>query len=224
MKRSLPLLASALLFFAGTGARADQSAPGPIAWTYNFTPSVNSVAADPPGSGGVSFTNEPTKSAINNSDVVVTNLKDFSTAPSSNPDKLSTGGAYSVTLVLTDSASGEHATLTFTGKLGGTFSANNSNITNQFTGQTTQLLTLGNNNYSVTMGSYTPPGPPTASNAGSMSAHVSVAPSVLGGGGPPPQGTPEPSALVLSFVGLSLAGAAGWRKRRRARSAEAALV
>jgi hypothetical protein len=220
MKRSLPLLASALLFFAGTGARADQSAPGPIAWTYNFTPSVNSVAADPPGSGGVSFTNEPTKSAINNSDVVVTNLRDFSTATTANPDKFSTNGAYSVTLVLTDSASGEHATLTFTGKLGGTFSANNSNITNTWTSQMPPPLTLGNNVYTVTVGSYTPPGPPSASNAGSISAHVSVAPAT----GPPPVGLPEPSALVLSFVGLSLAGAAGWRQRRRARSPELALV
>jgi hypothetical protein len=213
MKRSLPLFASTLLFFAGTSARADQSPPSPVAWTYNFTPSVNSVAADPPGSGGVSFTNEPTKSANNSSDVVITNLRDFSTATTTSPDKLSTNGAYSVTLVLTDSASGEHATLTFTGKLGGTFSANNSNITNQFTGDTTKVVTLGKYDYTVSVGSYTPPGPPTASNAGSMSAHVSVAPSILGGGGPPPQGTPEPSALVLSFVGLSLAGAAGWRTR-----------
>jgi hypothetical protein len=220
MKRSFPLFASTLLFFAGTSARADLTSGPAVAWTYNFTPSVNSVAADPPGSGGVSFTNEPTKSAINNSDVVVTNLRDFSTATTDNPDKLSTNGAYSVALVLTDSASGEHATLTFSGKLGGTFSANNSNITNEFTGQTTQTVTLGSNDYTVSVGSYTPPGPPTASNAGSISAHVSVAPS-----GPPITGSlPEPSALVLSFVGLSLAGAAGWRKRRRARSAAPALV
>jgi hypothetical protein len=214
MKRSLPLFASTLLFFAGTGARADlTSASPPVGWTYNFTPSVNSVAADPPGSGGVSFTNEPTKAAINNSDVVITNLRDFSTATTANPDKFSTNGAYSVTLVLTDSASGEHATLTFTGKLGGTFSANNSNITNTWTGQNPSPVILGGNSYTVTMGSYTPPGPPTASNAGSMSAHVSVAPVPPSGGGGPPATIPEPSALVLSFVGLSLAGAAGWRKR-----------
>jgi hypothetical protein len=213
MKRSLPLFASTLLFFAGTSARADLSSAPAVAWTYNFTPSVNSVAADPPGSGGVSFTNEPTKSANNSSDVVITNLRDFSTATTASPDKLSANGAYSVTLVLTDSASGEHATLTFTGKLGGTFSANNSNITNTWTGQTTQVATLGSNNYTVSVGSYTPPGPPTASNAGSMSAHVSVAPVSPSGGGGPPAALPEPSALVLSFVGLSLAGAAGWRTR-----------
>jgi len=214
MKRSLPLFASTLLFFAGTSVRAD-----PIAWTYNFTPSVNSLAADPPGTGGVSLTNEPTKNAINSSDVVITNLKDFSTAPAANPDKLSTGGAYAVTLVLTDSLSGEHATLTFTGKLSGTFSANNSNITNAFTGQTTQTVTLGKYDYTVSMVAYTPPGPPSASNSGSMSAHVNVAPSSTGGAT-----TPEPSTMVLSFLGLSFAGAAGWRKRRRVRSAAPALV
>jgi hypothetical protein len=210
MKRSLPLFASALLFFAGTSVRAD-----PIAWTYNWTPSVNSLPADSPGTGGVSFTNEPTKGAINNSDIVVTNIKDFSTATSANPDKLATGGAYTFTLVLTDSASGEHANVTFTGKLSGTFSADNSNITNQFTGQTSTTVTLGANDYTVSMVAYTPPGPPSASNAGSISAHVKVAPSSTHTGGQ----TPEPSTMVLSVLGLSFAGAAGWRKRRAARPA-----
>jgi hypothetical protein len=217
MKRSLPLFASTLLLFAGTSVRADQSSAPPIAWTYNWTPSVNSLSADSPGTGGVSFTNEPTKNAINNSDIVVTNLKDFSTATAANPDKLSTNGAYAFTLVLTDSASGEKATLTFTGKLGGTFSANNSNITNAFTGQSSQTTTLGNYNYTVTMVAYTPPGPPSASNSGSISAHVDVTLSNTGG-----TSTPEPSTMVLSFLGLSFAGAAGWWKRRRA--AEAALA
>jgi hypothetical protein len=216
MKRSLPLFASALLFFAGTSVRAD-----PIAWTYNWTPSVSSLSADSPGTGGVSFTNEPTKNAINNSDIVVTNLKDFSTATSANPDAFTKGGAYSFTLVLTDSASGEHATLTFTGKLSGNFSANNSNITNLFTGQTSQTVTLGKYDYTVSTVAYTPPGPPSASNSGSISAHVNVQPH----GGPVSGGTtPEPSTMVLSVLGLSFAGAARWRQRRRAASAKPCLV
>jgi hypothetical protein len=214
MKRSLPLFASTLLFFAGTSVRAD-----PIAWTYNWTPSVNSLPADAPGTGGVSLTNEPTKNAINSSDIVVTNLKDFSTATAANPDKLTAGGNYTFTLVLTDTASGEHASLTFGGKLGGTFSANNSNITNAFTGLTKQTVTLGAFDYTVSMVAYTPPGPPSASNSGSISAHVDVAPSGTHTGGQ----SPEPSTMVLSVLGLSFAGAARWRNRRRAASA-AALV
>jgi hypothetical protein len=101
--------------------------------------------------------------------------------------------------------------LTFTGKLGGSFSANNANVTDQFTGKTSYTWTAPNGNtYSVTLNNFTPPGPPTASNAGSISAHVTVTP----GGGTISGGAPEPSTLVLSCLGLGFAGLRSWRKRR----------
>jgi hypothetical protein len=235
-----------LLFLTGTRASAGLVDPTTAQWSYNFTPGtfvsvgtpgavqvspgvwvnqVNAVAADSPGTGGVSFTNEPQKNVTGNSDIVATNLRVFSSADPTTPDKLSTNGAYSFALVLTDKASGQTAQLTFTGKLSGTFSAGNSNVSNQFTGQTVmvngvpvvgQTVTLGAFNYTVTFPSnyYSPPGPPLASNAGSISAHVSITPASIH-----PATTPEPSTLVLSGLGLGLMGVAGWRKRRRALAA-----
>lgn len=235
-----------LLFLTGTRASAGPIDPTTAQWSYNFTPGnfvststpgavqvspgiwvnqISAVAADSPGTGGVSFTNEPQKTVTGGSDIVATNLKVFSSADPTAPDKFSANGAYSFALVLTDKASGQTAQLTFTGKLGGTFSAGNSNVTNQFTGPTVmvngvpvvgQQVTLGNATYTVTFPSnyYSPPGPPLAANAGSISAHVSITPATVHVGS-----TPEPSTLVLSGFGLALTGLAGWRKRRRALAA-----
>jgi hypothetical protein len=208
MKRSLLAiaLAAGLLSLGGTPAWAVPTTTQ-VAWTYNFTPSQSFVNSNS-GSGTVSFTNEPTKSATNTSDVVVTNLRVSSTASPTSPDTLN-NAAWKVSLVLTDSASGKSATFTFTGQLNGTFSSSNSNITNTFTGKTSYTVQLGNNNFTVSLVGYTPPGPPTASNAGSISAYVQVNPRISG------NPSPEPSTLVLSCLGLGFAGFASWRKRRR---------
>src|SRR5262245_56158919 len=133
MKRSLLAIASAvgLLSLGGAPAWAS-STPAQVAWTYNFTPGQSFINST--GSGTVSFTNEPTKSATNTSDVVVTNLRVSSTASPTSPDTL-TNAPWKVSLVLTDSASGKNATFSFTGQLTGTFSSSNSNILNTFTGK-----------------------------------------------------------------------------------------
>jgi hypothetical protein len=206
MKRSTPLFAAALALLAGAGAaRADL-----IEWSYNWDRTPVSVTSDS-GNGSVSFTNEPTKHATGSSDTVATNLKANSLAAVDKPDTISgSNGNYALTLKLTDKASGQSGTLTFTGKLSGSFSKDSANITNVFNGPLTQVLTLGVNTYTVTMGQYAPPGPPSASNFGSIAAHVDVQGSVVGA-----KNTPEPSTLVLSGLGLGLALAgAGWRKRR----------
>jgi hypothetical protein len=215
MKRSFVVIASAvgLLCLGGTPAWASPSPTPEVQWTYNFTPSSPFVQADNKDGGTVSFTNEPTKAATNSSDVVVTNLRVSSTAPASSPDTLTTSGAWKVSLTLTDTASGASTTMYFGGKLSGTFSQFNSNVTNTFTGQQTYTWTAPDGNkYTVSLNGYTPPGPPTASNAGSISAFVQVTPAT----GPHTGGSaPEPSTLVLSCLGLSFAGLASWRKRRR---------
>jgi hypothetical protein len=186
-----------------------------VAWSYNWTPSTLALPADVPGSGGLSLTNEPTKNADGTSDVVVTNIRGFSSASRSNPDKF-THAAYTFNLVLTDLASGQNAHMSFTGFFSGTMSATSSNIANTFTGITSRIAVLGGNTYTVTMGNYSPPGPPTASNAGSISAHVGVNEITTGGGGDTGGGNaPEPSTLLLACFGLSGLGVTGWRKWRR---------
>jgi hypothetical protein len=210
--------AAGLLCLAGTPAWAQMPpVTTDVNWTYNFTPAQAAVYSDS-GSGTVTFTNEPTKAATNSSDVVVTNLRVNSVATADNPDTLSTNGAWKVGLTLTDGNSGDSTTMTFSGKLGGTFSANNANVTNTFTGTTNYSWTDPKNGdtYKVNLVGYTPPGPPTASNAGSIAAFVSVTPGNGNGHG---ASTPEPSTLVLSCLGLGFVGLTTWRKRRRSLAA-----
>lgn len=212
MKRLTPFAALALLLLAGARANADF-----IEWSYNWDRNPVSVLSDS-GNGSVAFTNEPLKNATGSSDTVATNLKASSLAPASNPDTLNNTGYYTLTLTLTDTASGQSGSLTFKGKLGGTFSADSANITNTFfapgtntpESSVTQTLFLGNNSYTVTIGPYSPPGPPDSTNFGSIAAHVEVSSLVI------TNNTPEPSSLLLGLFGLSGAGVFSRRKRRAA--------
>jgi hypothetical protein len=202
MRRSTPLAALALLLCAVANARADF-----IQWSYNWDISPISVLSDS-GNGSVSFTNQPTQTAEGSSDTVATNLKANSLAAPATPDTLNSTGNYALTLQLTDTASGQSGTLTFSGKLGGSFSKDSANITNTFNSPTQQTLFLGSNSYTVTIGPYSPPGPPDSTNLGSIAAHVDVSSLII-------QGTsPEPSTLLLGLFGVTGAGAISWRKRR----------
>jgi hypothetical protein len=157
----------------------------------------------------MTLSDEPLGHARGSSDTVATNLHVFSTAPATAPDHF-TNRPYHLSLTLTDQASHAAGTLSFTGIFNGTFSSGHSSIQNQFTGSTVQSLTLGGNVYTVTMGQYTPPGPPSATNAGSISANVFVNEPPPGGG---PQPSPEPGGVVLMGMGLSCAGLTFWRRR-----------
>jgi len=237
MKRFLTAHVSALtlVLIAVTAAPADIVSPDQLSWTYNFAPVVPgthnalpAVTADPkPGGGvaGVTFTNELTQTATGSSDVVATNLRVFSSSAAGSPDTLTyhgnpgDSGAYG--LMLTISTPDGSKTLTFTGGLstmpGKGFSAESANIKNVFDAATMeQTFSLGNYTFTVTMQAYTPPGPPTQANAGSISAHVGVTGLSPGG-----IGAPEPGTMVLSCLGLSFLGGAAWRKRRQVRAAQA---
>jgi hypothetical protein len=198
------LLAAALLAFAAVPVHA-----GTIFWDYSWHRDPIAVAADGNGTGGVTFTNQSPQEAANSSDIVATNLRVFSSASSAKPDQLVKNGAYSLTLTLKDIASGQVGMLTFTGKLTGTFSIDSADVSNAFTGPTTQSITLGGNVYTVTIGPYAPPGPPTSSNAGSIAAHVDVSSVVH------VQDVPEPSGLVLCGLGGGLLALVSWRRFRR---------
>jgi hypothetical protein len=212
MKFSLTHLLAAsvgLLLLGGMQAQAD-----PVGWDYSWSPGSLVVAADSGGTGGVSMTLQNQTHADGPSDVIATNLRTFSSAPRTTPDSIAHGD-YTLTMTLTDSASRASTSINFTGFFSGTFSTTSSNVTNTFTGDTTQTVTLGGHTFTITIGPYAPPGPPSASNAGTISAHVDVGDGGGGGGGGGGgSDSPEPSTLLLSGLGLSFLGAASWRKRR----------
>ena len=187
--------ALALLLAIAPAARADW-----IAWTYSWSNSPQTILADNPSGGGkISLTDEPTLEAVGNTDIVATNIRTFSTAPASAPDKF-TNKAYSLALTLTDSTSGQSGTAAFTGVFNGTLTANSSNITNAFTSANTVVLDLGNNQYTVTLTAYTPPGPTGSTNAGAIGAHATVTVENIH----PVLQSPEPTALLLAAFGIPL--------------------
>jgi hypothetical protein len=211
-KHSLPAcagIALAMLFVTSASARAD------IIWGYNWTPSTTQVLANGGGTGGyLTLTNEPTNSATGSSNTVVTNIQAVSTASWSNPDVF-TNAPVSFALKLTDTASSQFTNLTFSGAFNGTITANSSDVQLSFTSPTTATVTLGGNTYDVAVGTYTPPGPPGATNSGSLNAFVTVTP--VGGGGTT-AGVPEPASMTLACLAFPFVGLCGWRKRRACRA------
>jgi hypothetical protein len=204
----------ALAVFATVGfshARADF-----VPWSFNWEPSALVIKASGAGTGGLSLTDEPLKHADGTSDVVVTNIRAFSSATRSHPDVF-THAAFAFKLVLKDEKSGQTGTLTFGGFFDGTISATSANVKATFTAPLFQTLKLGGHTFTVNLGNYAPPGPPAASNAGSIAANVAVDQTTSGGGG----NAPEPSTLLLSCVGLSGMGLAGWRRLRQGKVARA---
>ena len=204
--KHLFVFALATTLLAGATARADV-----IKWDYSWTMSPVSgvVHADAPGKGKVVFDLENPGTGANNSDIGAANLRTVSKATEAKPDKLKTGGFYTLTLTLTDKASGLSGSVTFAGKLSGTFSALSADLENLFIGQTSKPLDLGGNHYNITIGPYTPPGPPSSDNQGSIGAHVAVASLGI-------RDVPEPSTLVLAcFGGTALFGVSLRQLRRR---------
>jgi hypothetical protein len=185
----------AVLLLVGSGARADL-----IAWSYQGYGSPV-VTADNTSMTGVNFNYDPRTSVIGDSALAVANLWTFSQTQPPSADTLTHAG-YTLALNLTDGASGKSGTVSFQGELNGTISAKSALLTNAFMGGLAQSVLLGSNLYTVTLGSFAPPGPPTANNAGSISAVITVHPNTV----------PEPSALVLAALGLGGLGFVSWRR------------
>lgn len=61
-----------------------------------------------------------------------------------------------------------------------------------------------------------PPPPPPPVDAGVPPPPIDVVPPPpVAIGGPPPTATPEPASVTMAVVGVALASAAGWYRRRR---------
>ncbi len=200
-------LALAVCMLAGASARADF-----VSWEYNWTPSASEIFADVPSKGSIQLSNESAGSAVGDSFIVATNIKTVSTADPAAP-AVFTDAAYTLTLTITDPAfNGPNTgTLVFSGKFNGTLSAKSAIINNTFTGLETQSVQIGSHLYTVKIGPFAPPGPPTATNSGSISALATVT----------VQEVPEPTTLALAGICLSVSGA-GWWLRRRSGSVELA--
>jgi hypothetical protein len=207
MKRNLFLLLApvvAALWLVGSPVRAEFI----VDWGYNWDRTPPVITA---GTGGVTLTNEPAVTAAGSSDVVATNLRTFSEAVSNHPDTISNGN-YTLSVKITDTNTGVSGVLAFTGFLSGSFSKDSANVKNTFTGLLSKQLNLGGDVFTVSMISYSPPGPPTATNAGSIGAHVDVAAGSGGNNGGGGNHAPEPSCLVLAGMGLSFLGLGGYRR------------
>src|SRR5262249_40633818 len=160
-------------------------------WMYNWSRSPSEVHADAPGTGYVKLSDEKTRTAVGDSDIVATNLQTFSSATAAHPDRF-TARPYSLILTLTDADSLKSATLTFQGVLDGQITAQSANLRNTFTGPTSYTIVLGNHSYTATVGPYTPPGPPGSNLSGAISGHTTIDMSVV-----TVVSTPEPAALAL---------------------------
>jgi hypothetical protein len=203
MKRtSLHLGAVLALFVAVSSARADR-----IAWTFAGS-GTGVVSSAFPGTGGVMFTYDPKSPALGPSHIAIANLWTFSEAAQTQPDLFSKAG-YQVALEITDAESSQSGIVTFAGELSGALTAKSALVTNTFLGPTSQMLTLGNNAYTVALTAFVPPGPPNSSNAGAISALVTAMPITV----------PEPSTVVLVALGAAGLGLARWRRLRATRLA-----
>jgi len=176
-----------------------------VPWSYNWEPDPLIVKADGQTTAHLRLTDEPLKRAKGTSDIIVTNIRAFSDAARFKPNHYS-HALVLFTLVLTDLRSHQSAILNFRAFFTGTVSATSANIRLHFLPPKMEEVTLGGHHYTVTLGMFTPPGPPGALNAGSLSAHVTVDGMVQ-----PPQ-TPAPSSLVLSIVGVAGLGLFGWKR------------
>lgn len=203
-QRTLLWVTFVLLLPLGS-ARADL-----IPWMYNWSRSPDRITADAPGTGYITLTDESSRRAVGDSNIVATNLKTYSTATVDNKDTF-TNKTYSLTLTLTDVASHETAALTFTGRIDGWLTGQSSYLRNTFTGQVMQSVVLGVNAFTVTMDGYTPPGIPGSVNSGSISAKAIVKVEAI------VSQIPEPGTLVLAGVGTALLVARRGRQRQRER-------
>jgi hypothetical protein len=198
LSKRLLAAAIALCLFTAAQARADFSP-----WDYNWTPSVSVMNSDVPGQASIMLSNEPGGSASGSSYIVATNIKTSSSADPSAPGTF-TNAPYSLSLAIFDKASGKAGGVTFSGTLNGAVSSGSSILMNTFTSPDTQSVQIGNHVYTVKIGPFAPPGPPSATIAGSISALATVTVA----------DAPEPSTLVLAGMGLSMFGGWWWKRRR----------
>jgi hypothetical protein len=133
--------------------------------------------------------------------------------------------SFSLTLHLTDQASGQSGDATFTASLSGTLTATSSELSAAFDSPVTRQLILGGHVYSVTIDPSLVHVPaPGSSDPGNIDALIRVVGATNSNEPPQVQDAPEPASLLTGAVGSAL-GLLAWMRRRRmaAQPAEAGL-
>jgi hypothetical protein len=198
------LLVVATLLVAGASARAD-----PITWSYTASGSPGVVTSDDGSLGKVTFQPGGSPGTLTGSWQGLNLVSLVADAPATGTATFTNQG-YGLTLHITDNASHTSGDLTFGGALSGTLGTTNK-LTNNFTGPSSQSITLGGNQYTANVGLFIPPMP---GNPGRIGANVTV----TGPGTPPPvNSVPEPTSLLLAGFGLSALGARAWWRKRFAK-------
>jgi hypothetical protein len=238
-RKSVALVSAALAaLLAATAARAQtevlvtedwEPSPGKV-WANGFN------AQNSPNDHFISFSNEqqhpivvpfisgynPNTSPVPTTQantIVATNLNAASSATKANPDSWSFNYLMNVTLTGTGGPN-DTASLAYTGTI--TATAYNESLNGKtFTffnlqdtpsSPLTQSVQLDGNTVYVNLPKLAP-NTLGSTNNGAYSGFIWATPGNSGPGGPP-QNSPEPSTLLLSFLGLSGLGAASWRKWR----------
>jgi hypothetical protein len=203
----VPILLGAACVVALVGATSAQAAFVP--WTYNWEPSAPFVTSTN-GLGRLYLTDEPLGKAVGASDVVVTNLRTSATSPPGTFD-LFNHTPFSATVTITDLNSGKVGSLTWHGYFQGNITSGSANVWDVLTSPIAQSITLGQDTFHVSVGRYSPPGPPGITNSGSISGKVTITTAA-------PAHAPEPSGALLACLGGSCLSLASWRKWRRGRN------
>jgi hypothetical protein len=208
-----PLLAAVALVGAAAGARADTS------WTYswssvapvsstggnfqlNFTPTSAGTIVTPTGATSSDISAGTLSYSLLGSPSTNTNIPDSFTNKSFVLSGLINGQQVNFTVNFTTPS-----IATTTGGSG--FSVQ----TNPMTWSAATWGPGGSGGYSASIVAITSP----SSDGASGNILVNVEPATgTNGHQPPPNGTPEPSTMLLSCVGLAFGGIATWRKRRQA--------
>jgi hypothetical protein len=181
MHRSLLL---ALLLLAGSAAPARADFMG---WSYDWTASPTAIPTA--GGGTLSLVTAPGNSAATTDNIIAAGIFSSPSDPTAAaPTGTISPTPYTLTLKLTDAASGQFGTATF----GGTLSGSTTNLSNSFTTPTTRQFVLGDNQYTVTIGPYFKP---ASIIPGIIGASVEEAPA-------PAKDVPEPATLALAACAL----------------------